>query len=151
MSNDQFLWADVVSLIRIWLTKRLLYVLINSDDSYLIASNTGTTHGSILGPILCAIFVSPIIDLENHQIMPMIIILLGGTQTFWSWSMTWKKSLDAITKWLRDSGLTVNEMKTEMCMFQCNQNKIVTLNFIGTVIKSTPQIKVVGIIFDSKL
>jgi hypothetical protein len=28
-----------------------------------------------------------------------------------------EKSLEAITKWLRDSGLKVNQAKTEVCLF----------------------------------
>ena len=42
--------ADAVSLIRIWLTKRLIYVSIDGNNSYMIASDTGTIQGSILGP-----------------------------------------------------------------------------------------------------
>ena len=47
--------------------------------------------------------------------------------------------------------LKVNETKTEMCLFHRNDKRLITLNLNNIVIKSTPQIKVLGIIFDSKL
>ena len=60
-----------------------------------------------------------------------------------------KESLEAITKWLHDSGLKVNESKTEMCLFHHSKNKILSFNLNGEIIRS--QISALGIIFDSKL
>ena len=56
---------DVVSLIEIWLENRFFYVSIDGDNSYLIPSKSGTIQGSILGPILYAILVSPLFDLQK--------------------------------------------------------------------------------------
>ena len=143
--------ADVVSLIRLWLTNRLLYVSINGDNSCLIATNTGTIQGSILGPILYAIFVSPLFDLEklsNYADDNYIVRWNSNIEVLVNDMI---KSLEAITKWLRDSGLKVNETKTELCMFHRTQTKTIVLNLNGSAIKSTPQIKVLGVIFDSKL
>ena len=143
--------ADVVSLIRLWLTNRLLYVSINGDNSCLLATNTGTIQGSILGPILYAIFVSPLYDLEklsNYADDNYIVRWNIDVEVLVNDMI---KSLEAITKWLRDSGLKVNETKTELCMFHRTQTQIIVLNLNGSLIKSTPQIKVLGVIFDSKL
>ena len=56
-------------------------------------------------------------------------------------------SLEAITKWLRDSGLKVNKSKTEMCLFHQSDKEIInfTLNNINLI--STHRIKVIGVIF----
>ena len=62
-----------------------------------------------------------------------------------------ERSLEAITKWLRDSGLKVNEAKTEMCMFHRSNLRIVNLTINNVVISSTPQINVLGVTFDAKL
>ena len=62
-----------------------------------------------------------------------------------------RESLEAITKWLKDSGLKVNESKTEMCLFHRSDNKIINFDLNNVNLKSTPQIKVLGVIFDSKL
>ena len=37
-------------------------------------SGVGKVQGSILGPVLCAIFVSPLADLENKLGLPTITI-----------------------------------------------------------------------------
>ena len=65
--------------------------------------------------------------------------------------MDMQKSLEAITKWVGDSGLKVNDTKTELCLFHRSNLKIIDITINGLPIKSTPQIKVLGIIFDSKL
>ena len=57
--------VNVVSLIEIWLTGWLFYVSINGNNSCMTASDTGTIQWSILGPILSAIFVSPLFEIEK--------------------------------------------------------------------------------------
>ena len=41
------------------------YVQLGEDCSVLFDSNTGTIQGSVLGPILYALFVSPLFDLDD--------------------------------------------------------------------------------------
>ena len=55
--------TDVTKLIKLWLVNRYFYVTVNGDNSYMILSDTGTVQGSIMGPILYAIFVSPLFDI----------------------------------------------------------------------------------------
>ena len=52
--------ADVVALIEIWLKNRLFYVQVSDLNSNFIEINSVTIQGSILGPILYAIFVAPL-------------------------------------------------------------------------------------------
>ena len=56
---------DLVKLIEIWLTDRKFYVKLNGQVSGVLDSNDGTIQGSVQGPILYAIFVSPLFDLAN--------------------------------------------------------------------------------------
>ena len=56
---------DVVKLIEIWLTERYFYVSVNGCDSTVRVTWYGIVQGSILGPILYAIFISPLFDIEN--------------------------------------------------------------------------------------
>ena len=51
---------DIVNLVRIWLKERLFYVSVNGVESYIKITWSGIIQGSILGPILYAIFISPI-------------------------------------------------------------------------------------------
>ena len=57
--------TDVNNLIRAWLSDRKFYVDINGSCSSLRQSDKGTIQGSVLGPVLYAIFVSPLFDLTR--------------------------------------------------------------------------------------
>jgi hypothetical protein len=57
--------VDLVNLIKTWLTGRKFYVDIIERCSHVHRSNTGTTQGSVLGPVLYAIHVSPLFDLTQ--------------------------------------------------------------------------------------
>ena len=56
-----------------------------------------------------------------------------------------------ITKWLRDSGLVVNDEKTETCLFYKRDHPTITLNINNKIIRSKTCINVLGVLFDSKL
>ena len=62
-----------------------------------------------------------------------------------------EKSLEAITKWLRQSGLVVNRTKTEICVFNRRDIAPVSVKLGPDNIMSKNQISVLGVIFDSKL
>ena len=51
--------GDVVALIEIWLKNRLFYIQVSDLNSNFFEINSGTIQGSILRPILYAIFVAP--------------------------------------------------------------------------------------------
>ena len=59
--------------------------------------------------------------------------------------------LEMITKWLKDSGLVVNESKTEICLFHRNDNQVITLILQNQRIVSKTSMNVLGVVFDSKL
>ena len=56
---------DVISLVETWLTERFFYVEIDNVTSPLMVTWFGIIQGSILGPILYAIFISPLFDIEK--------------------------------------------------------------------------------------
>ena len=95
----------------------MFYVEIDGEVSKFFEIKHGTIQGSILGPILYAIYVSPLFDLTN---------LSNFADD--NYALTWLKNketalalmgekLQSITKWLTDSGLKVNENNTEICLF----------------------------------
>ena len=88
----------------------------------------GIVQGSILGPILYAIFVSPLFDIEN--------LTCFADDKF---PLVWNKNklvvirlmeikLDRIMKWLTDSGMKVNESRTDLCLTFTIQCKEMFLN-----------------------
>ena len=64
---------DLVDLIEVWLRNRLFYVEANGQTSNCFESNFGTIQGSILGPIVYAIFVPSLFVITNFTILPTII------------------------------------------------------------------------------
>ena len=59
--------------------------------------------------------------------------------------------LAEISKWLTDSGLKINDNKTELCLFHKNDHAPIQINLNGTIITSKTSINVLGVQFDSKL
>ena len=59
--------ADVVNLVEIWLSNRFFYVNAKGNNSYIRLSDIGTVQGSILGPFLYAVYVSPLFDLTDFH------------------------------------------------------------------------------------
>ena len=143
--------SDVVSLIETWLSRRHFYVSIDDSNSCLISSDSGTIQGSILGPVLYAIYVSPLFDIQKLSNYADDNFVIRWNKCVNDLINEMQQDLEAMIKWLRQSGLKVNESKTEMCLFHRSEVKIITLNINNTLIKTTPQINVLGVIFDSKL
>ena len=101
--------ADVTTLIRVWLSNRLYYVSLDGSNSVLFDLLLGTVQGSILGPVLYAIFVSPLFALEElfGFADDTFIPRMGDCLSALIFDM--EKSLEAITKWMKQSGLKINE------------------------------------------
>ena len=142
---------DMVSLIEIWLKNRLFYVEIDDMVSNLYNIDHGTIQGSILGPILYAIYVSPLFDLTD-------ISNFADDNFALTWSRNKQNAIDLmetklliVTKWLKGSGLKVNEQKTELCHFYRKDTPPVEIIVNDTMIKSMPEMNVLGVLFDSKL
>ena len=90
---------------------------LDGKNSILFDLLLGTVQGSILGPILYALFVSPLLSLEfvlvfaDDNYMPKVNSVLPQL------IIDMEKTLEAMTKWLRKSGLVVNQAKTDLCLF----------------------------------
>ena len=56
---------DLINLIKEWLVGRTFYVQVGDDCSALFDSDVRTIQESVLGPILYALFVSPLFDLTQ--------------------------------------------------------------------------------------
>ena len=62
-----------------------------------------------------------------------------------------EKSLEAITKWLKQSGLVVNQTKTEICLFNRRDCRPISIKLgLGSVLTQSV-LNVLGVIFDSRL
>ena len=62
---------DLIGLISIWLKERTYFVSFNGKNSTLYNILLGTVQGSVLGPVLYAIYISPIFDLEDKETLKL--------------------------------------------------------------------------------
>ena len=111
----------------------------------------GTVQGSILGPIIYAIYVSPLFDLHNLTNFADDNFIIRWSSHMPELISDLERSLEAITKWLRGSGLAVNDSKTELCLFHRLDQPRITINLFNSEIRSKNAMNVLGVTFDSKL
>ena len=143
--------SDVLDLISVWLKNRSFFVSIDGQNSILHDLLLGTVQGSILGPILYAIFVSPLFDLcelysfADDNFIPRINKHLPSLVN------DMEVSLELITKWLVKSGMKVNDNKTEICLFYKNDVAPLEILVNNTNVKSKSTINILGVLFDCKL
>ena len=142
---------DLVNLIKTWLTDRKFFVEANGSCSAVYYSDTGTIQGSVLGPVLYAIFVSPLFDLTNITNFADDNFVILWNRILSNLIVDLEKELEMIIKWLKDSGLLVNSSKTELCLFHRNDQQIVTVSISGAQVKSKKSMNVLGVTFDCKL
>ena len=114
-------------------------------------SDIGTIQGSILGPFLYAIYVAPIQDLYEITMFADDNFPLSSNSDINILISEFEHKLTTITKWLKDSGLKINENKTELCLFHKNDHAPVTISLNNITLTSKPSINVLGVQFDSKL
>ena len=62
-----------------------------------------------------------------------------------------RESVTIVARWLKFSGLKVNDSKTEVCVFHRKEKIIVDIDLDGHLIKSTETIKILGMTFDCHL
>ena len=142
---------DIVMLISIWLKDRYFFVTVGDESSDIHHSNVGTVQGSILGPILYAIFVSPLFDLAKMTLFADDNYLISWNKTIQQLIIDMQKILESVTKWLRQSGLKVNDSKTELCLFHRKDQAPISIKLANISLTSKDHINVLGITFDSKL
>ena len=107
----------IINLLNAWLKNRNMYVTVNDSSSIFIDILAGTLQGSCLGPILFALFISPMYDKfdcttyadDNYTIEtgPDVNVTIGKV----------KMKAESLMQWLKDSGMQVNAKKTEFCLF----------------------------------
>ena len=142
---------DIIELVKVWLKDRLYYVNLNGNNSYLFDLLLGTVQGSVLGPVLYAIYVSPLFD-----IVPVLSFADDSydVQSNKDKSLLIKdveKSLDTIMKWLKKSGLKVNQDKTDLCLFFKHDTAPIIIKIGDSILQTKREINVLGVLFDSKL
>jgi len=140
---------DLVLLLRSWLKNRSAYVEVNGECSDCFDVPNGSVQGSSLGPVLFNLYVAPNKEPETSYADDGYYIAIHEERTQALKDLEGK--LIRAEQWLSGSGLKVNASKTELVIFHkhdCARGSIY-LNQIQ--IESKSDMKVLGIIFDSRL
>ena len=93
---------------------------IGEQNSIFLDLHLGTVQGSILGPVLYAIFVSPVFDIAELSAFADDTFIPRSDSYLPRLIVDIEKTLEQITGWLKKSSLIVNQAKTESCLFYKN-------------------------------
>ena len=80
-----------------------------------------------LGPVLYAIFISPLFDLEDLSAFADDNYTIKVRNNVQTGKIAIQSSLSTICKWMKDSGLRINESKTEALIRNLRTESVPTI------------------------
>ena len=161
----------VISWIQSYLFSRSSFVKIDSSSSPITTILTGVPQGSVLGPLLFVLFISPIANVINpgqacnnlvsfHQYADDTHFYIGANSSSLPSQIA---SLESCTlrvhDWLLNNGLHLNPSKSEAIAFfnprskplQALAESVESISVAGSPIKLQTSIKNLGVYLDSRL
>ena len=142
---------EFVKIIEEWLTNRKAYVEVEQSSSSFFPIQCGTVQGSVLGPVLFSLFISPIYELEDMISYADDSYIISGEKTKEASKIVLEKSINVVANWLKNSGMKVNVEKTEIVVFYKNDTAALDITVLGKTVVTKKSMNVLGILFESKL
>ena len=143
---------QITKIIRSWLCGRTFFCSVNGKSSCFKEIISGTVQGSILGPVLYALFVSPLGDIIEN-----LVAFADDSYNAASGNSHSEAIEDCITDtekiitFLRGSGMKINTEKTMICVFHKGDVRQRSVQIDGLVVNTVSNLKILGVVFDSKL
>ena len=162
----------VISWIRSYLTNRSSFVKIDSSCSPSTTISTGVPQGSVLGPLLFVLFISPVANVLNpdlsettnlvsfHQYADDTQLYIGtNASTLVHQVASIESCTQRVHNWLLNNGLHLNPSKSEAIAFFNPRSKplealaesIKSISVAGSPIKLQSSIKNLGVYLDSRM
>ena len=142
---------DVLALIGAWLTGRIGYVEVGGNCSEYFDILFGSGQGSILGPVLFNFYISPLVKEKKFTAYADDNYQVAINKCKKEALKELQAKVIEAEHWMSGSGLKVNIGKTEVVVFHRYETGQCGITVSGTVIKSKPSMKILGIVFDSRL
>lgn len=142
---------DILELLKEWLTGRVAYVEVEGSCSEFFDVVSGTVQGSVLGPVLFNLFISPFLETGNGPVYADDSYHLAISKNKADAVRALQQRIIESEKWLSGSGLKVNLEKTELTIFHRSDTSTSEIKVKGIAVKSSPALKVLGILFDNRL
>lgn len=145
-----------------YLSDRSQYVKIGDLRSHTTKLDTGVPQGSILGPILFTLYMSPVSDIPKRHGLSCLLYA-DDTQLYLSFHHSEysrsvniiQKCLLDIKKWMSANFLMLNQDKTEVLLvgsaYFLKILSSISIPFCDISIKSADQVRNLGCILDSSL
>ena len=112
---------SLVNIVENWLQDRSAYVEVYNEQSDSFRVPYGTVQGSVLGPILFAIYISDIFEVEPVVIYADDNYLLTHGDDERALQVTTEVQVNRLVTWLKSIGMCVNSKKTETIVFSRNK------------------------------
>ena len=103
---------DLLAQLNFWLTDRSFFVEANDKNSVFGSSTQGTIQGSILGPMLFGLFISPLYKIVDIITNADDNYILGRGKSKDEALENLGEKLEKTMMWLTNSGLKINKEKT---------------------------------------
>lgn len=148
-----------IRLIRNFLTDRSQKVAFSSDESLLKHIQCGVPQGSVLSPLLFAIFIDDLpksLDSKINYHMyadDVQLYLTGPTLQISDLSSLMNESIDSVSRWAAVNGMKLNASKTQVMLINRNPANIElpTLFLNNEELSRVEKVKDLGLILDEKL
>jgi hypothetical protein len=142
---------DVVGLLREWLVGRIAYVEVEGSCSEFFKVESGTVQGSVLGPVLFNLFISPFLEKSSGPAYADDSYHIAISKSKQDAVKTLQDRIIESESWLASSGLKVNLEKTELTIFHRHDTSSANIKVKDIVVNSSSTLKVLGIVFDNRL